>query len=661
MLESNNKHALTEPQVIGLLANGRRLSLLNPEKDSALVTCLNKLKDQDFKKLIDKYQLSVKQQNTILVYFLFADEQLNFNVDRLAPLVFSLFKSKNANLLSPELADKIKNQPAEILKLLKKMIQLLNQSVIGTQGWYSTFHVLYSFLDDSQELASFLAQAIHLNPNDDWSALLVSSLREVSIEEGMQIDNLHDDEPKRLKYVKDLKPSTLVGLLSSDVSYFFPSSNVLLLKRFFDERMGNNLTIEQFQKKYGLDDTHMAYFMMRAWRYGFGFGNLSILSQFAPTNKNSEEKLGTVIDVLFKPLLQSFDLSYFEKLANIVEDIAKKHPNLKPKLIAKLDACKKQLLQTLSHARATLSFSHDARAWIDNSQVSLNGFIRNNPVFSPFLGPLANSLLPEINVSSDNLTLENRLKNNNDQEKRIRRAFSYLLFFLDPQSKNIDDHAAVSNAHKNASQIQNYDPKKYRSQDGKTHILEVFAPDGTEQTHLEMTQKFLEKKGFKLTKKTTRSLVYENATTHITLYRALKEEDSFLKFEKDWIAHNPQGIMSFRGHVYSLLQFLPPSVFDNKKGNYLLVLGNCGGSGYSSQYVLANSKTNLSSISFSSTGKGMVTNVVLWLLSLQNNVPVAYSEILKQHEQELKAAGGSRDGLVLPTVGDGVVKYVVSE
>ncbi len=200
-----------------------------------------------------------------------------------------------------------------------------------------------------------------------------------------------------------------------------------------------------------------------------------------------------------------------------------------------------------------------------------------------------------------------------------------------------------------------FDRKDY-SVGGKVQVLQVFDREDTQNDHWIYTQNWFEAQMGKPKIGENGELIYENSKSRVAIFMGENEEAN-REFAKEWMRKNGRGIITFRGHSFSLKKNLPYDVFGDMDGKFLFIPGSCGSAGSIPAYMEANPKTDITFFSNTSTGRGQVTNAIIDLL-LAQQTPAAYDAILKKGANAIEQNGGNITSIKTITLGYLLIKYV---
>jgi hypothetical protein len=235
-------------------------------------------------------------------------------------------------------------------------------------------------------------------------------------------------------------------------------------------------------------------------------------------------------------------------------------------------------------------------------------------------------------------------------QKKMALGLGYLTFLATHDAKGDKDMQDVA-----ARSV--FNPADYRT-GGKTNVVQVFDKEDAHEDadHWQLTNDWLKKEYGEPKQGSRGELVYENAGTRITLFMGESKEAN-ARYIKGWIKKNDAGIVTFRGHSYSLEANMPYETFGNKAGRYLFIPGSCGSAGSTPQYLDANPSTQLAFFSNTATGRGAVTNTLLDLV-IEQKKPIEYPEILKKGEKRIAAHEGNVGEIKVFSPGEQILAYV---
>lgn len=260
---------------------------------------------------------------------------------------------------------------------------------------------------------------------------------------------------------------------------------------------------------------------------------------------------------------------------------------------------------------------------------------------------------PQIKAEVDQRILElNAIENPDFAQTSTLAALTYVQFMLTGDSHGDPLLRKVAGA-------ATFDRKDYRGPDGKVTVIQVFDKEDTETYHWGASISWF-KNQFKTEPKKGPhgELIFENSNTRVVLFMG-KDEQTNADFTTNWIATHKTGIITFRGHSYSLHANMPPSVFDNREGRYVFIPGSCGSASSVPEYIYSNPNTQMRFFSNTSTGRGNVTNVLVSLLTTQTT-PAEFSSILAKGSSHIRAAGGDASQIKAFSNGEAMLYYVMA-
>ncbi|MCX8197965.1 MAG: hypothetical protein N3F07_02095 [Candidatus Micrarchaeota archaeon] len=182
--------------------------------------------------------------------------------------------------------------------------------------------------------------------------LAIKSSDTYAIEVGRMLDDLHDNEPARRKYLASLSKEDVLALLLSNPEFFYTSTNHMLFDRLNKDFKPGELA--EYLKNIGVEGTELhRNLIFRAINYDRLYGK-----------KNSifnGESLISILDSLLAPLNSGYDARYYYLLANALERFDEKSKRYIAKKIVREQA-----------RMISSSEEKDERKW-----VALNFLIRN--------------------------------------------------------------------------------------------------------------------------------------------------------------------------------------------------------------------------------------------------------------------------------------------
>ena len=234
-----------------------------------------------------------------------------------------------------------------------------------------------------------------------------------------------------------------------------------------------------------------------------------------------------------------------------------------------------------------------------------------------------------------------------DTEK-IRHALTYAHYLI---TKKTNDYELARFGAERAA----FNPRNYMV-GGKVAVVQVFDKDDTGNTHWHMSNTWFGAKYGKPRTGRSGELIYETGNLRLVHFMGATKAAN-QKFVRSWVAEHDASIITLRADVLHLEENMPYDVFGNRAGRYLFINGVCGGAASDSSYVAGNPNTALDIISYSSTGRGQVTNTLLELL-LDRAGPAPYQEIVDAGRGKIVAMGGNQFTIMTPSAGQGLLSYV---
>ena len=235
-------------------------------------------------------------------------------------------------------------------------------------------------------------------------------------------------------------------------------------------------------------------------------------------------------------------------------------------------------------------------------------------------------------------------------------ALRYLLFQLNPETTTIpaNERTAILALQERA----HYTPTDYRTSDGRLLVIQVFDKDDTESSHWRLSREWLRRYDRAPTVGRSGERIYETKTARVVLFMG-ETQQANRDFVSRQLQENPNLIVTFRGHSYSLQGSFPYDIFRNRSGHVLFIPGSCGSSGSTARYISANPNTDLRFFSNTSTGRGQVTNTILDEL-IRTPRPTEFREILRRVERDVSRYGGDTSTVMVWSSGEALLRYVYS-
>ena len=418
----------------------------------------------------------------------------------------------------------------------------------------------------------------------DSSKERAEALVSFAIEAGRPLDNLHENQPEREKYLAKLNTITIIAILASNPEYFYTSSNHMLFDRLKKDLKGGN--VSELMSGYGISfDAELGRnFLFRAINYDRMYGKRDSLLTKEETNEAAK--------AILKPISsETFDNRYYFLLANGLEKIVS------------------------------------------------SGILDEKQTFR-----ISKELVKAVGYGNT--------------QKRL--ALEFILFELQPQTTLLAQSKKQAIA--KLQKMTKYNPKDYVGKDGFTTCIQVFDREDTGKDHWNLSNEWGEWNSSRWKKEILedgKHAVFTNASKkkRVILYMGENENED-QSFAGKAMEEYGNGIITFRGHSFSLGKSFPSGIFANRQGNWLFIPGSCGSAGSTADYMMQNPKTSLSFVSNTSTGRGQVTNgLVSIFLGLEKKVEF---ETLKADSSEAIAQhGGNVDTLTFASQGEMLLRYVL--
>lgn len=237
-------------------------------------------------------------------------------------------------------------------------------------------------------------------------------------------------------------------------------------------------------------------------------------------------------------------------------------------------------------------------------------------------------------------------------EDATLHALRYVRFILTGKGEKEGEMAAVARR-------AVFDPSEYQV-GGKLRVLQVFSREDTGRDHWPATKSWYAAAGYRLASqksgKDGDEAVFERPGVRVTLFMGRGPVDN-AEYAAEWVKGNKAGIVTFRGHSYSLVQNMPHDVFGNQRGRYIFIPGSCGSSGNVPMYIVQNPNTEMKFFSNTSTGRGQVTNTLVDMLIAQRK-PVLFSDMLAQGSRRIEARLGDISTIKVWNPGEALLYYV---
>jgi hypothetical protein len=239
-----------------------------------------------------------------------------------------------------------------------------------------------------------------------------------------------------------------------------------------------------------------------------------------------------------------------------------------------------------------------------------------------------------------------------ENRKKIERGVEYLLYELHGEEAPLEKGKLGEILE--LGEKAYFDPSLY-SREGKLQVLQVFDKEDTGKDHWHISRKWFGKYG-RPKKGKDGELIYETPTARIVLFMGdTKEENA--DFVSKELKRNPNMVITFRGHSYSLEESFPKDVFKGTDGHVLFIPGSCGSSGDIASYIEERGGTDLRFISNTSTGRGQVTNTLVDL-AVGNRERTEFGTLIKKGEKKIRRWRGDMETIQVWTPGEALLNYV---
>jgi len=249
----------------------------------------------------------------------------------------------------------------------------------------------------------------------------------------------------------------------------------------------------------------------------------------------------------------------------------------------------------------------------------------------------------------------NKIERTEDQEK-IFSALGYLIVQIDPSNNIISDERR--DTIREVSNRGAFDPELYRGADGKVTLVQIFDKHDAAEFYA-ASQGFWTSAGYGNRRRGEHGeLIYEKENTRVILYMG-KDDDANSKFAKETIRKNPNMMMSFRGHSYSITNNIPLNTFEGTEHTIFLA-GSCGSINMIPKYMDAAQDADIRYIANSGVGRGAVNEelALAYLDQAEKGTRATFAEVIRAREQKISAAGGDLDTIKVITSGGNLLYYV---
>jgi len=238
-----------------------------------------------------------------------------------------------------------------------------------------------------------------------------------------------------------------------------------------------------------------------------------------------------------------------------------------------------------------------------------------------------------------------KTKDPTDDQLRIARALRYIHFVLTGEG----DREMAEVAKKSV-----FEPASYRAR-GVLNVVQIFDKEDTQGSHWALTQRWYGKPVSRRKTQDGEELVYMRGNARVTLFMGSTKAAN-ADYVSEWIKKNNAGVITFRGHSYSLAENMPSFIFANKAGRYLYIPGSCGSAGSTADYIYNNPNTDLRVFGNAGTGRGQVTNALVDMI-ISQKAPIELARMLRNNAAKIGAYGGSTEFISAWSPGEAVVYY----
>lgn len=201
-----------------------------------------------------------------------------------------------------------------------------------------------------------------------------------------------------------------------------------------------------------------------------------------------------------------------------------------------------------------------------------------------------------------------------------------------------------------------FERDNYVGKDRKLTVLQIFDKEDTEKDHWKLSQAWFEKKYGKPKIGTSGELIYEDRESRVILFMG-DNENVNQNFAREWISKNNRGVITFRGHSYSLVENLPYDIFGNMPGNFLFIPGSCGSARSTPAYMMENPNTDIRFFSNTSTGRGQVTNAIIDII-LEQKEQTLFSQMLLKGSEKIEKNEGELKTIKVFSAGEALLSYI---
>lgn len=218
------------------------------------------------------------------------------------------------NSIGNKLSQNIINQSDFLIKLN----QLLEYKSVNLLWGFKTSELLPFF-------ESYFLGKIDL-PELAFKSISLSS--DIAIEHGKSLDDLHDDEPRRIEFLNSLSEKEVLALLCSPPQLFYTSSNKHLFDRY--RKTYGNLSFKDLIAKNNLNNDQIKNFLFRLLRYDLFYGKPNSIL------KTDADVSAAYYYVMEDIKSNEFDPTYYMLLGNSIKKLAAVVPSTYSDLEARL-------------------------------------------------------------------------------------------------------------------------------------------------------------------------------------------------------------------------------------------------------------------------------------------------------------------------------------
>ena len=203
----------------------------------------------------------------------------------------------------------------------------------------------------NDKIAELFVNYLHSGKKMDFDKMMIMIISNTAgIEIGRPLDDLHNNQKKRMEYLNSLSTMQVLGLLLTDPEYFYTSTNHLLFDRLKKDLSNSNIT--KLLEKYGVKGTEEhRNLILRAVNYDRFCGSANCLFNY--------DEMDASIRVMLEPLNSGkVDAKYYYLMANLADEIKSE------KRVADIiiDSVRKKLTEFYSFSKPTKEQKMIARA-----------------------------------------------------------------------------------------------------------------------------------------------------------------------------------------------------------------------------------------------------------------------------------------------------------